>query len=88
MATITVRDLDDEVRSRLRVRAAENGRSMEAEVRAILEEAVRPSRLERRRAALARFRAAADNDDAIDELMASIPPRSSYPAPRGIEFDP
>lgn len=88
MATITVRDLDEEVRSRLRVRAAENGRSMEAEVRAILEEAVRPSRLERRRAALARFRAAPDNDDAVDELMAAIPPRSSYPAPRGIEFDP
>jgi antitoxin FitA len=87
MATITVRDLDEEVRSRLRVRAAENGRSMEAEVRAILEEAVRPSRLERRRAALAR-RAAPDNDDAIDELMASIPLRSSYPAPRGIEFGP
>ncbi|WP_433799486.1 FitA-like ribbon-helix-helix domain-containing protein [Actinomycetospora sp. CA-084318] len=88
MATITVRDLDDEVRSRLRVRAAENGRSMEAEVRAILEAAVRPSRLERRRAALSRFRSAPDRDDAIDELMAHVPPRNSYPAPRAIDFDP
>lgn len=36
MATLTIRDLDDRVRDRLRVRAARNGRSMEAEVRAIL----------------------------------------------------
>lgn len=42
VATIIVRDLDDEVRDRLRVRAAQNGRSMEAEARAILAEAVSP----------------------------------------------
>lgn len=40
MATLTVRDLDDSVRDRLRVRAAQHGRSMEAEARAILTEAV------------------------------------------------
>ena len=40
MATLTVRDLDDTVRDRLRVLAAQHGRSMEAEVRAILTEAV------------------------------------------------
>lgn len=40
MATLTVRDLDDSVRDRLRVRAAHHGRSMEAEVRAILTDAV------------------------------------------------
>ncbi|CAM4004277.1 Arc family DNA-binding protein [Kibdelosporangium persicum] len=38
MATLTIRGLDEEVRERLRVRAAEHGRSMEAEVRAILRE--------------------------------------------------
>jgi antitoxin FitA len=38
VATLTIRDLDDELRQRLRVRAAEHGRSMEAEVRAILRE--------------------------------------------------
>lgn len=38
MATLTVRGLDDETRTRLRVRAAQHGRSMEAEVRAILRE--------------------------------------------------
>lgn len=41
MATITVRDLDDEVQRRLKERAAANNRSMEAEARAILSEAVR-----------------------------------------------
>jgi plasmid stability protein len=36
MSTLTVRGLDDGLKARLRVRAAENGRSMEAEARAIL----------------------------------------------------
>ena len=40
MASITIRNLDDEVKIRLRVRAAGNGRSMEEEVRLILREAV------------------------------------------------
>lgn len=40
MASITVRNLDDEVKRKLRIRAAEHGCSMEAEVREILTEAV------------------------------------------------
>ena len=36
MASITIRNLDDDVKTRLRVRAAEHGRSMEEEVRIIL----------------------------------------------------
>ncbi len=40
MATLTIRNLDPSLKARLRVRAAQNGRSMEAEVRAILGEAV------------------------------------------------
>ncbi len=42
MPILTVRNLPDEVHRGLRVRAAHRGRSTEAEVRAILEEAVRP----------------------------------------------
>lgn len=42
MAILTVRNVPDEVHRALRVRAAEHGRSTEAEVRAILEESVRP----------------------------------------------
>lgn len=40
MATVTIRGLDDETRRRLRVRASSKGRSMEAEVREILRQAV------------------------------------------------
>ena len=40
MASITIRKLDSEVKTRLRVRAAGNGRSMEEEARVILREAV------------------------------------------------
>ncbi len=36
VATLTIRGIDDEIRARLRVRAAQHGRSMEAEVRTIL----------------------------------------------------
>lgn len=40
MAAVSIRDLDDRVKERLRVRAARHGRSMEAEMRAILTDAV------------------------------------------------
>ena len=42
VASLTIRKLDDEVKSRLRARASGNGRSMAAEARAILREAVAP----------------------------------------------
>ena len=40
MASITVRNLDDGLKRRLRIRAAENGRSMEQEARDILRAAL------------------------------------------------
>ena len=40
MASITIRNLDDGLKRRLRVRAAENGRSMEEEARDILRRTV------------------------------------------------
>lgn len=42
MASVTIRNLPDETHRALRVRAATHGRSTEAEIRAILECAVRP----------------------------------------------
>ena len=39
-STITVRNLDDAVKPRLRLRAAQNGRSIEDEARAILRDAL------------------------------------------------
>jgi plasmid stability protein len=59
MATLTVRNLDDEVVRALRVRAAENGRSAEAEHREILRQTLTGNRQASSRAAaerLAEFR--------------------------------
>lgn len=42
MASVTVRNLPEETHRALRVRAASHGRSTEAEIREILENAVRP----------------------------------------------
>ena len=42
MAMLTVRNLPDEVHRALRVRAAQHGQSMEAEVREILEAVISP----------------------------------------------
>ena len=40
MASITIRNLEDDLKRRLRVRAAEHGRSMEEEAREILRQVV------------------------------------------------
>jgi plasmid stability protein len=63
MATLTIRNLPDEVHAALRVRAAKAGRSMEEEVRVVLTEAVELSRetddiITRARAARERVQAA------------------------------
>lgn len=42
MASLTVRNLDENLKSRLRLQAAGHGRSMEEEVRVILAEALLP----------------------------------------------
>jgi plasmid stability protein len=42
MAAVTIRNLPDEVHRALKLRAAQHNRSTEAEMRAILEAAVRP----------------------------------------------
>lgn len=40
MATMTIRNLDDDLKARLRLRAARHGRSMEEEARCLLREAL------------------------------------------------
>lgn len=42
MASVTIRNVPDEVHRALRVRAAQHGRSTEAEIRDILEKAANP----------------------------------------------
>ena len=41
MATLTIRNIDAALKERLRVRAAQHGHSMEAELRRILQDALR-----------------------------------------------
>lgn len=48
MASLTIRQLDDEVKKQLRLKAALHGRSMEAEARHILTEAVVSTKIETR----------------------------------------
>lgn len=43
MASLTIRNVDDDTKQRLRVRAARHGVSMEEEVRRILNEVLRPT---------------------------------------------
>jgi plasmid stability protein len=44
MASLTIRNLDNELKTQLRLRAASHGRSMEAEARIILSETLKPER--------------------------------------------
>lgn len=77
MATVTVRNLPDEVHRALRVRAATHGRSTEAEIRDIIESAVRPPERLRLGTALAEIArlAGLENDDieALNEARDSTP---------------
>ncbi|MCV9940597.1 plasmid stabilization protein [Boseaceae bacterium BT-24-1] len=77
MASMTIRNIEDQLKARLRVRAAEHGRSMEDEARDILRialagEAQRPANL----AASIRTRLAATGGVQLD-----IPPREALPEP-------
>ena len=58
MASITIRNLEDDVKRRLRLRAAGHGRSMEEEVREILKQVVAEAAPPRNLAAAIRARVA------------------------------
>lgn len=58
MASITIRNLEDDLKRRLRVRAAEHGRSMEEEAREILRNVVGEAAPRRNLAAAIRARVA------------------------------
>lgn len=81
MAVLTVRNVPDEVHRALRARAAEHGRSAEAEVREILSNALVPARRIRLGDALAslgRDLALTDDDiavlDAVRDRTPAEPP--------------
>ncbi|GFO56513.1 plasmid stabilization protein [Geomonas sp. Red276] len=70
MASITIRNLDSDLKAQLRVRAAQHGCSMEAEVRNILAQALAPAKGERNLGL------------AIHERFASVPTESLPIPPR------
>lgn len=84
MPTLTIRNIDEWTHQALRVRAAKHGRSMEAEVRDLLEQIVRqpdktPGEIGREiHAAFAKLGGA-------DDLIARLPERAPLPEP--VRFD-
>ena len=80
MATLTIRGLDPVTHARLRVEAAQHGRSMEAEVRAILRERLAPGVGERGLGSHIRARFTGIEGDL------ELPERSGE-LPRAAEFD-
>ena len=73
MANLTVRGLDEETKSRLRIRAAQHGHSMEAEVRAILRDVLAAQELPQDIGLGSRIHA---RFAAIGGLDLDLPPRS------------
>ena len=77
MASITIRNLDDELKKRLRVRSAQHGRSMEDEARDILRVALateRPTPADLGQAIHRRF-------SALGGIELTIPPREPMREP-------
>ncbi len=77
MASITIRNLDDELKKRLRVRSAHHGRSMEDEARDILRTALateRPTPPNLAEAIRRRF-------SALGGIQLTIPPREPMREP-------
>jgi plasmid stability protein len=72
VAALSIRNLDEETRRRLRIRAAQHGRSMESEARAILKEAVRSPEQSG-----GLFSTLLDRFGAIGGVELNLPPRST-----------
>jgi plasmid stability protein len=84
MASLTVRNLPDETHRALRVRAALHGRSAEAEVRAILEETVRPAQRLKIGSELHRI---GQEIGGLDDLMDDLDTSRQRSELRGAEFE-
>jgi len=74
LSALSIRNLDDEVKERLRVRAARHGRSMEAEVRTILTDAGAEPR-----DAPSMFQVLMDRFGELGGVELELPPRATRP---------
>jgi plasmid stability protein len=79
MATLTIRNLDEDLKTQLRIEAASHGHSMEEEVRLILRRALSPRRMQPGlgRRVHRRF-------SALGGLTLDLPSRTDRP--RGVDF--
>lgn len=88
MATMTIRNLDDDVKARLRVRAAQHGRSMEEEARSILRVALSTSLEANTGATLVKaIRARVERFGGIELELPVREPMREPPDFTGSEFD-
>jgi plasmid stability protein len=81
MATLTIRNLDGALKERLRVRAAQHGHSMEAEVRDILQDTLN----EPERPAVNLYQRIRSRFAPLGGVDLELPPRE--PAPEPPRFD-
>lgn len=81
MASITIRNLDERTKARLRLRAARHGRSMEEEARSLIRSALGQDALRERKlgdSIRARFQA-------LGGIEIELPPREGIREPPGID---
>jgi plasmid stability protein len=76
MASMTIRNIDDETKRRLRLRAAANGHSLEAEVREILNSAASVTRQATAKTGLDLFRGIREVVEKYGGVELEIPPRT------------
>lgn len=79
MANITIRNLDEALKGRLRMAAARHGHSMEEEVRIILRQALAPAEVEKGLGSRIRQRFAEDG------VALELAPRKDSPRPATFE---
>ena len=87
MATMTIRNLDDELKARLRVRAAQHGKSMEEEARSILRDALKSESLSGKEL-VQRIREMVEPYGGIELELPPREPMREPPDFSGPEFDP
>lgn len=83
MGSLTIRQLDDDLKRELRLRAAQHGRSMEEEARVILAAAIRPAKTKYRNAA----EAVEAIIDPIGGIELDLPPRGLAREPPRFDWD-
>ena len=87
MATMTIRNLDDELKARLRIRAAQHGKSMEEEARTILRDALKSEPMSGKEL-VQRIREMVEPYGGIELELPPREPMREPPDFSGPEFDP